>query len=139
MKKGYERNSPIWRAYHIWCQIKYRCKSVKKYQGVTVCNRWINNFDDFLKDMGLPPDGYSIDRVDGTKGYEPNNCRWADVTTQNRNRRTVKLNQQSVDRIKQLAKEGILQRDIGQEFGVDPSTISLVVRGKIWRNDYVLG
>jgi hypothetical protein len=31
----------------------------------------------------------SIDRVDGSKGYQPDNCVWADITTQNRNRSNV--------------------------------------------------
>jgi len=139
VRKGYDRKSPIGRAYHIWCQMRYRCKAVKKYQGIFVCDRWIGSFDHFLEDMGLPPDNLSIDRIDGTKGYSPDNCRWADVTTQNRNRRNVKLTQDAVDRIKQLARDGVMQRDIGKEFGVHPSTISLVVNGRIWGNGHVMG
>ena len=138
MRKGIDKNSPIGRAYTTWSQMKYRCKSVAKYAGVTVCDRW-GIFDNFLADMGLPKDGQSIDRIDGLAGYEPNNCRWANVTTQNRNRKNVKLSEDAVRQIRELAKKGVYQRDIAAEFGVDPSSISLVVCNRIWKENHVLG
>jgi hypothetical protein len=111
---------------------------VPKYAGVTVCQRWFV-FEDFVSDMGLPSEGQSIDRIDGSKGYEPSNCRWADITIQNRNRKCVKLSDESVERIKQLARQGILQKDIAVEFGVHQSAVSLVLSNKIWRASNVMG
>jgi hypothetical protein len=55
-------------------------------KGVTVCERW-HDFRNFLYDMGERPPGKTIDRIDGTKGYEPGNCRWATRAQQNANRR----------------------------------------------------
>lgn len=55
-------------------------------KGVTVCERW-HDFRNFLYDMGERPAGKSIDRIDGAKGYEPGNCRWATRAQQNANRR----------------------------------------------------
>jgi hypothetical protein len=61
-----------------------RCKVGNKWakphlyvgKGITVCDRW-KDFLFFLEDMGEAPDGHSIDRINGNKGYEPGNCRWA--------------------------------------------------------------
>lgn len=52
--------------------------------GVTVCERWLT-FENFLEDMGERPPGMTIDRIEGVKGYEKANCRWADLKSQQRN------------------------------------------------------
>lgn len=54
-------------------------------RGITVSPEW-HDFATFILDMGRrPPEKTSIDRIDGTKGYEKGNCRWADWGTQNSN------------------------------------------------------
>lgn len=37
--------------------------------------------------MGEAPDGYWIDRIDNTKGYEPGNVRWVTPTESAKNRK----------------------------------------------------
>lgn len=54
--------------------------------GVTVCDRWRESFEAFLADMGERQAGTTLDRIDGTRGYGPDNCRWADQATQSANR-----------------------------------------------------
>lgn len=53
-------------------------------KGITVCTRWMV-FSNFLADMGERPKGLTLERKDSTKGYTPDNCEWADKTTQARN------------------------------------------------------
>lgn len=77
--------------YRTWRSMKARCYnpqslSFKYYgaKGIRICERW-ESFDAFLEDMGERPEGTSIDRLDSTKNYEPENCRWATTKQQNRN------------------------------------------------------
>lgn len=58
-------------------------------KGINVCDEWLS-FGRFLADMGERPDGTSLDRVDNALGYSLENCRWATVVEQNRNRSTVR-------------------------------------------------
>ena len=80
------------REYRIWKGMRARVsapcnRNMGNYQkfGIKVCERW-DSFDNFISDMGLCPEGYSIDRIDTTGNYCPENCRWTDQTTQCKNR-----------------------------------------------------
>lgn len=71
------------RTYSIWHGMRQRCesdKAAKKHlycsKGIRVCERW-QSFENFVSDMGLAPDGCSIERLDGNADYRPANCVWA--------------------------------------------------------------
>ena len=91
-------NKLLRKAHWCWGGIKQRCYNARKgkiysrYQGrgIKVCDRWINSFETFLKDMGLPPTlKHSLDRYPNNDGnYEPSNCRWATSYEQMNNIRT---------------------------------------------------
>jgi hypothetical protein len=57
-------------------------------RGITVCDRWITSFENFIADVGTKPSAeYSIDRIDNDGNYEPGNVRWATAKEQIANRR----------------------------------------------------
>jgi hypothetical protein len=79
--------------YRIWRHMRTRCENInspayKWYgeKGIKVCERWLD-FKNFFEDIGSRPSKeHSIDRINVHGDYEPSNCRWVTMTTQQRNR-----------------------------------------------------
>jgi len=82
------------KTYQTWINMRDRCSNPDnasyRYwgaRGVRVCDRWQNSFEAFLEDMGDRQTGRSIDRINNTGNYPPDNCRWATPRQQARNKR----------------------------------------------------
>lgn len=82
------------RGFRSWSSMHTRCLNPKheaypRYggRGITVCERWLHSFENFLTDMGERPPGRSLDRIDPEGNYEPGNCRWSTPFEQTHNRR----------------------------------------------------
>lgn len=90
--QGGQSSHPL---YHVWLQMMYRCHkpSSRNYgryggRGIVVCDEW-KDFDGFVSwsdSVGGRPDGYTLDRIDNDGNYEPSNCRWVPMKTQNVNK-----------------------------------------------------
>jgi hypothetical protein len=115
------------RVYRIWAGMHSRCRQTKNKKiqrlyldkGIKVCERW-NKFENFYEDMGDPPDGMSIDRINGDKGYEPSNCRWATSKQQ--------ANNMSSNRLIEYNNKKMTISLWAKEIGVKPNTLNYRIR-----------
>ena len=102
------------RIYRIWSNMHSRCNNpkVKSYsdygaKGIKVCEEW-SIFENFFNDMS---DGYSdnltIERIDNSKGYCKENCKWITREFQAFNRTNSVIIEYNGDRycLAELAKK----------------------------------
>lgn len=115
-------NTPTWES---WMGMRWRCShrgARSKYyldKGIRVCKRW-GSFENFLMDMGERPEGTSLERVDGSKNYTPENCVWATPKAQALNRTSTKF----------ITFKGVTlcKSDWARKLGIRPYALSLRIR-----------
>lgn len=113
--------------YRRWCAMLSRChkpenKSYWRYgaRGIYVCQRWRESYASFYEDMGDPPDGLTLDRIDSSGPYCKENCRWADYKTQARNtRRNVYIT---------IGGERLLLLDAAERYGFNADSMQTALR-----------
>ena len=121
------RNTP---EYSSWNSLKDRClnpnrKGFATYKDRGVCDRWIKSFENFYLDMGPRPSlKHTIDRINNSKGYSPENCRWALPPQQARNK-TNNVNLTFQGKTQCLA-------DWAEELDINPITLHARIRRYGW-------
>ena len=127
-----------------WCNMRRRCHSPKatgyKFyggQGISVCERWRNSFENFLADVGpCPSSDHSLDRINPSGNYEPSNVRWATRAVQYANRRPFvigrKLTPENVAEIRRLAGK-VSRHKLAERFSVAYDSITDIVLRRTWK------
>lgn len=119
--KKFNTDNP--RLYRIWNTMKLRCraKSQQSYKyygsrGINVCKEW-DNFDVFAEWASTHgyADNLSLDRIDPSGNYEPDNCRWVTMKEQANNKRTSRW----------FVFEGkkMTMQQIADKYGIPTSTL----------------
>jgi hypothetical protein len=135
---GHARRGKISPTFRSWNGMVNRCTSPTsdhwaQYggRGITVCDRWLK-FENFLADLGERPDGKTLERRNNSEGYNPDNCGWASRKTQNRNRRSIKLDEAKAAAIRASTEK---PRVLAARYGVNRNAIRQIRTGKRWAPD----
>jgi len=119
----------------VWGSMLSRCDANKKRityksywgRGIKVCERWLK-FENFLEDMGLRPEGYVIDRIDGNGNYELSNCRWV-TPEENRKNRNLNISKYVYEIKKKEIKKDSIKVDNTRLVNID----AVYLRGCIYK------
>jgi hypothetical protein len=86
--------------YRTWKNMVLRCTDKNKHdfhnyggRGIGVCDEWLSDpraFIQWAEDNGWEK-GLTLERKENDGNYEPDNCRWATMAEQHRNKRSTKI------------------------------------------------
>ncbi len=139
MRHGHKRRGFTSPTYHSWQSMKSRCNLANRHnsssyfgKGISYDPRW-ELFDAFLEDMGVRPEGTTLDRKDNSLSYNKNNCRWADKDTQGRNKSTTRLDYTGAVLCVVMRLNGMQYKEIAEVMGTSENTPREVFKGRTWK------
>lgn len=122
--------------YNAWYSIKQRCFNPKHKgyathgaRGIAVDRGWRINFENFTRDMGPRPDGFTLQRYDTDKDYAPGNCFWGESANQPRTGRwKTRLTDTQVGEIRWLLARHAKQLALAIHYNVSATTLYKINR-----------
>lgn len=131
---GHSNGRSLSGTYNTWRGMRERCISEKHAsyswyggRGISICDRWLGSFINFVEDMGERPKGMSLDRINPDGNYEPENCRWATVKQQSTNTVRGAITDEQKSAIIEIYKIGVPARMIADAVGIARGTVSALV------------
>ena len=135
------KNAKYHKLWMVYMNMKQRVyhpvyeKDKQIYGNITICDEWMGedgyqNFKKWSLENGYE-NGLSIDRIDGIKGYSPDNCRWTTAKVQSNNRKNMIF-------LKVGDKE-MNSTDWAKTLGLSPTTVATWVRkhDKKWAENHI--
>lgn len=128
--------------YSSWLNAKTRCRNEKYHsyhryggRGILFTKEW-DLFENFLRDMGPKPEpNFQLDRLDGDKCYNKQNCKWVSPKENVRHRSTTKLTAKNVTTIRiQFNSGDMTQEELAILYNVTKTYISMLVRKITWKD-----
>ena len=130
-----ESNSPLHKCWQAFTRrVKYPRHYGKCYENLTMAEEWTDYsvFANWARGHGWR-EGLTIDRIDNSLGYTPDNCRFVTQAEQSRNRTTTKLDWDRVNEIRKLARTGeCTQADIAGRYNISGSTVHDIIKNRRW-------
>lgn len=104
-------------------------------RGIMLCEKWreFEPFYEWAKAAGYRK-GLEIDRINNNAGYSPENCRFVTRHENAQNKRTTKLNPESVRDIRNMKLQGFTTAAIASKYDITTRQVNAVASRKCWSN-----
>jgi hypothetical protein len=108
--------------YTSWQKLCSRTRSseYEEWHGdVVICDRWDTkkggSFDNFLEDMGVRPEGTTINRINGAKIYSKETCEWATLSVQSFDQKRKNTNKSGRTGVRWRDERGVWESRIAKD------------------------